>query len=311
LKILVALGGNAIQRRADEGTTSEQLERVDRTSKALVELVRAGHHIAVTHGNGPQVGEILIANETAAGVLPPIPLDACGAESQGLIGYMLQQSLENELRAAGIEKEVVTVVTQTVVDAGDPAFSKPTKPIGRFYTAKEVASLPQGKTWTLAGDDAGGYRRLVASPDPRFIVEARTVLRLFRDGVLVIAAGGGGIPVVRDSSGSYLGAEAVVDKDLSAALLARLLGVDELMILTDVDGVSLNYGKPDQTLLRSMSVKEGRRHLKEGQFPPGSMGPKVEAALRFVEWGGKLSLITSVEKVGEALRGTGGTLVTA
>lgn len=312
MKILVALGGNAILQRDSGGTFEEQLARVSKTCKELTTIIKAAHQIAITHGNGPQVGDILIANEMAGSVLPPMPLDVCGAESQGSIGYMLQQCLENELRAAGIDKRVATVVTQTVVDPSDPAFAKPTKPIGRFYTAEEAATLRREKGWTIVNDSDRGFRRVVPSPDPKSMVEAKTILRLFEEGTVVIAGGGGGIPVVRDSAtGRYTGVEAVIDKDLGAALLANLLRVDQLMILTEVEGVMLNYGRPDQRLLRTMSAKEGRRYLEEGQFPAGSMGPKVEAALRFVESGGKKALITSLESVEGALKGRTGTAVTA
>jgi carbamate kinase len=312
MKILVALGGNAIRQRGSGGTSEEQLERVAMTCKELVAIIRAGHQVAITHGNGPQVGDILLANEMARSALPPMPLDVCGAESQGLIGYMFQQCLENELRAAGIDKGVATVVTQTVVDASDPAFEKPSKPIGPYYTEDEAAALRREKRWTLVNDSDRGYRRAVPSPDPEWIVEASTILRLFEEGTIVIAAGGGGVPVVRDpATGRNRGIEAVIDKDLGAALLAKLLGVDMLMILTEVEGVMLNYGRRDQMMLRTMTAKEGRKYLDDGQFPPGSMGPKVDAALRFVESGGKKAVITSVESAEAALVGTTGTMVTA
>ncbi len=312
MKILIALGGNAIRQRGSGGTSKEQLERVALTCKELVTIIKAGHQIAITHGNGPQVGDILLANEMAKSAIPAMPLDVCGAESQGLIGYMFQQCLENELRAAGIDKGVATVVTQTVVDPSDEAFEKPTKPIGPYYQADEAAALRREKGWILVNDSDRGYRRAVPSPDPEWIVEARTILRLFEEGTIVIAAGGGGVPVVRDPvTGRNRGVEAVIDKDLGAALLAKLLSVDMLMILTEVEGVMLNYGRYDQEMLRTMTAKEGRRYLDEGQFPAGSMGPKVEAALRFVESGGKKAVISSVGSAEAALEGKSGTMVTA
>lgn len=312
MKILVALGGNAIQQRGGAGTAAEQFVTVSATCKQLTKILHAGHDLAITHGNGPQVGNILLANEMAKNELPPMPLDVCGAESQGMIGYIMQQCFENELRAAGIDRRVATIVTQTVVDPSDPAFGKPTKPIGPFYSAEEAAILRREKGWTIVSDSGRGFRRVVPSPDPTSIVEAETILRLFEEGTIVIAAGGGGIPVVHDSAtGRYRGVEAVIDKDLCAALLANLLRVDQLMLLTDVEGVMLNYGRSDQKLLRMMSAKEGRRYLEEGQFPPGSMGPKVEAALRFVESGGKKSLITSLESIEDSLEERTGTTVTA
>lgn len=254
----------------------------------------------------------MLANEMARSILPPMPLDICGAESQGMIGYMIQQSLENELRAAGLIRAVATLLTQTIVDPSDPAFASPTKPIGPFYNAKEADKLKQEKGWAMMNDSNRGYRRLVPSPNPITIVEGALLRQLFENGVIVIAAGGGGIPVLRrDDSGTLQGVEAVIDKDLGAALLARVLSVDLLMILTDVEGVWLDYGKPDQRLLSKISLKEGRRYLSEGQFPPGSMGPKVEAALRFVESEGKTAVITSLDRAELALEGRAGTQLTA
>ncbi len=312
MKILVALGGNAILEHNGTGTAAEQFATVGATCVRLVKILRAGHEIAITHGNGPQVGDILLANEMARSILPPMPLDICGAESQGMIGYMIQQSLENELRAAGLIRAVATLLTQTIVDPSDPAFASPTKPIGPFYNAKEADKLKQEKGWAMMNDSNRGYRRLVPSPNPITIVEGALLRQLFENGVIVIAAGGGGIPVLRrDDSGTLQGVEAVIDKDLGAALLARVLSVDLLMILTDVEGVWLDYGKPDQRLLSKISLKEGRRYLSEGQFPPGSMGPKVEAALRFVESEGKTAVITSLDRAELALEGRAGTQLTA
>lgn len=312
MRILVALGGNAILQKGGTGTASEQFVTVGETCKQLVKIVRAGHDLAVTHGNGPQVGNILLAYDSAKKILPPMPLDVCGAQSQGMIGYMLQQSLENELRRSRMKKSVAVVLTQTVVSASDRAFSSPSKPIGPFYT-KEEAELLKGKNgWTMVNDSNRGFRRVVPSPEPVEIVEGRTIRSLYEDGTIVIAAGGGGIPVVKDREAKgYVGVEAVIDKDLASAILAEVLGIDVMVVLTDVDGIFLDYGRPTQRLLRRMSAEEGRRYLLEGQFPAGSMGPKVEAVTRFVESGGKKAIITSLKQVEAALSGKAGTEVSA
>lgn len=308
MKILVALGGNAILRRGGTGTAAEQEATIDSTSKRLVEMIREGHDIAITHGNGPQVGDILLAYDSAKKVLSPMPLDVCGAQSQGMIGYMLQQSLESELKSVGVVKGVATVLTQTVVSATDRAFANPTKPIGQFYDEAEAKDLGRRNGWLMINDSNRGFRRVVPSPDPVSFLESGTIKSLFDEGTVVVAAGGGGVPVVQDArSGRYAGVEAVIDKDLAAALLARLLEVDLLMILADVDGVFLNYGGPEQRLVDRMSVREAREYLAEGQFPAGSMGPKVEAAVRFIESGGKRAVIGSLERVEDTLTGEAGT----
>jgi len=308
MKILVALGGNAILRNGGKRTAAEQRATIDSTSKKLARLIGEGHDIALTHGNGPQVGDILLAYDSAKSVVSPMPLDVCGAQSQGMIGYMLQQSLENQLRSAGIVKNVATVLTQTVVSATDKAFANPTKPIGQFYDEVESKELERKNGWSMIDDSNRGFRRVVPSPDPVSFLESETIKCLFDDGAVVIAAGGGGVPVVKDvRSGRYTGVEAVIDKDFAAALLARLLGVDLLMILADVDGVFLDYGKPEQKLVGRMSIREARKYLAEDQFPAGSMGPKVEATVRFIESGGKRAVIGSLEKVEATLDGEAGT----
>jgi carbamate kinase len=304
----VALGGNAILRNGGTRTAAEQEETIDSTSKKLVEMIGKGHEIALTHGNGPQVGDILLAYDLAKSALSPMPLDVCGAQSQGMIGYMLQRSLENGLKSVGISKKVATVLTQTVVSATDRAFASPTKPIGQFYDEAEAKSLERRNGWSMINDSNRGFRRVVPSPEPVSFLESETIKCLFDEGTVVIAAGGGGVPVVEDArTGRYVGVEAVIDKDLAAALLARLLGVDLLMILADVDGVFLNYGMPEQRLMGRMSVKEAKEYLAQGQFPAGSMGPKVEAAVRFVESGGRRAVIGSLERVEATLSGEAGT----
>jgi carbamate kinase len=311
VKILVALGGNAILQHKERGTADEQLENVRTTCRGLVQLLLEGHHIAVTHGNGPQVGDILLMNEMAKDSLPPMPLDVCGAESQGMIGYMMQQAFDGELKAAGLDRQVVTVLTQTVVDANDVAFRNPTKPVGPFYTALEASKLRDERGWTVVNDGGRGYRRVVPSPNPVEIVEADVIKRLFDAGVIVIAAGGGGIPVIRGSGGRLLtGSEAVIDKDLAASLLAATLGAEVLQILTDVDKVSLNFQKPNETQLDAMTVAQCEEYLSAGQFPAGNMGPKVEAAMRFVKAGGQKAVISSLAQAVDALEGKAGTVVT-
>jgi carbamate kinase len=311
MKVLVSLGGNAILQRGQKGTAVEQDANVRSTAKHLARLIRRGERIAITHGNGPQVGNILLQNEIAKDILPPMPLDVCGAESQGMMGYMLQKAIRSELDAGGPNLPVTTLMTQTLVDAKDPAFKKPTKPVGPFYSASESAELKRLKGWRMISDSGRGYRRVVPSPRPLDILEKETIVRLFKAGTVVISAGGGGVPVVRDRDGTVKGIEAVLDKDRTAALLARIVGVDTLLILTDVEKVFINYGKPNQRGFDKMTVANGRRYLAEGQFPSGSMGPKVESAISFVADSGKRrAVIASLESAEEALRGTAGTTIT-
>lgn len=306
---MVALGGNAILKYKEEGTAEEQLRNVRTSCRTLAALIKDGYHIAVTHGNGPQVGDILLRNEIAKDVLPPMPLDFCGAESQGMIGYMLQQCLINELRSIGLHRPVMTVVTQTLVAQDDPAFALPSKPIGPFYSSKDADVLRSEKGWTFAKSPGKGHRRVVPSPRPISIVEGISIKDLFENGYVVIGCGGGGVPVV-DLDGEMVGVEAVVDKDHSAAMLANLIGACTLLILTDVDSVYLDYGKPDQGAISSMNVAQAEKYLAQGQFQAGSMGPKVESAIEFIAHGGKRSVITSMEKAAEALKGNAGTTIT-
>jgi carbamate kinase len=308
LKVLIALGGNAILQHRERGTAEEQFENVRQSCRQLVRLLREGHRIVITHGNGPQVGDILLKNELAKGTLPVMPLDVCGAESQGMIGYMMQQAFWDELNRSGVETPVVTLLTQTVVDADDPAFKNPSKPVGPFYTAMEASRLRKEEGWTIVNDSGRGFRRVVPSPNPISIVETPVIKRLFDEGTIVICAGGGGIPVVRGEK-ELRGSEAVIDKDLSAALLATSLGMDALLILTDVEKVALNFGRPGESKLDRLTVDECRLYLAQGQFPPGSMGPKIEAAMRFVNAGGRHAIITSLDRASEALNGRGGTMV--
>jgi carbamate kinase len=310
-RVLVALGGNAILKQRDTGTAEEQLHNIRGISRILAAMVKAGYHIAITHGNGPQVGDILLKNELAKATLPPMPLDICGAESQGMIGYMLQQSLHNELVLEGIDRRVATFLTQTRVDEDDPAFSDPRKPIGPFYTATEARVLRETKGWTLVSDAGLGYRRVVPSPEPREIVEGEIIRSLFDEGYLVIAAGGGGIPVIkRGPEGILAGIDAVIDKDHTAAILAHDLASEVLLILTDVNNVFLDFGRRDRKALGRIPEEEAQRYLDEGQFPAGSMGPKIESALRFLAAGGREAIITSPPHAMTALSGKAGTIIT-
>ena len=312
MKILVALGGNAILQHGEKGSAAEQMANVRKTCAELVRLIMKGHHIAITHGNGPQVGDILLKNEIAKNSLPPMPLDVCGAESQGMIGYMIQQSMGSELRSAGLDRSVATVVTQTEIDINDPAFNNPSKPIGPFYTEMEAIKLREEKGWRVIDDSGRGYRRVVPSPNPVAIVEGDVIRRLFDAGVIVVAAGGGGVPVVGTSGGggNVRGLEAVIDKDHSAALMASALEAEILLMLTDVEKVSLHFGGPNEKKLDKLSVAECKRYLAEGQFPLGSMGPKIESAVRFLESGGTKAIITSLEMAEAALVGRAGTVIT-
>jgi carbamate kinase len=309
--VLVSLGGNAILKHGQKGTAEEQALNVQNTAKRLATLLRRGERIAITHGNGPQVGNILLQNEIAKETLPPMPLDVCGAESQGMIGYMLQRALRSELESGGPKVAVVTIVSETLVDAEDPAFRNPTKPVGPFYSANEARQLRESKGWHIVSDSGRGYRRVVPSPTPLDILEKDTIIRLFETGTVVISVGGGGVPVIREKNGTIRGVEAVLDKDRTAALLATTLRVETLLILTDVEKVFVNYGKPNQRALDRMTVRDCRKYLAEGQFPEGSMGPKIESAVSFLsDSEDRRVVIASLEKAEEALKGTAGTTIT-
>jgi len=307
LRILVALGGNAILQRQGKGTAEEQFDNVRKVCRHLVGIIQQGHSIVITHGNGPQVGDILLKDELAKDTFPPMPLDVCGAESQGMIGYMIQQSLRNELARVGLNLQVTTVLTETVVDANDPAFNHPTKPVGPFYGESEAARLKGERGWYLINDSERGYRRAVPSPIPLSIVQGEMIRELMDIGAVVIAAGGGGIPVT--SGGESRGLEAVIDKDLGAAVLAKVVKAETLMILTDVPNVYLDYNKPSQRPVDKITVRECRKLLEQGQFPAGSMGPKIESAVAFLESGGDSVIITSLEMAEAALAGMAGTKI--
>lgn len=299
---VIAFGGNAILPSGKRGTLEEQRENIRRMSAQLGGLILRGHRVVVTHGNGPQVGEIMLKSDLARDVVPPLTLDVAGAMSQGQIGYMLQQEITNFLRSNAISMVACSVVTQVEVDPDDPAFSRPTKPIGRFYSAQDADDLRQAKGWVMVEDAGRGYRRVVPSPMPRSIVEWPAVKALVNADALVIAAGGGGIPVVRDGTG-YRGVEAVIDKDLAAQRLATLVEADTLALLTEVDAVAVDYGTPHQRPLAVVSLSEIRQYYADGQFPAGSMGPKVRAAIEFIESGGRRVIITASDRLEAAIGG--------
>ena len=307
--IVLALGGNALGNNAEE-----QLELVKNTAKTVVDLISQGHKVVIGHGNGPQVGMINLAMEhsaTQGGGTPAMPFPECGAMSQGYIGYHLQQAVQQELKVRGIVKEVACLVTQVVVDPADPAFAKPTKPIGSFMSKEEADKIAAEKGYVFVEDAGRGYRRVVPSPQPKRIVELNVVNKLIADDVVVITVGGGGIPVVETENGLQ-GTAAVIDKDKSCARLAMDLGADMLMILTAVDRVCINFNKPDQKALAEISLADCAQYISEGHFAPGSMLPKVEACMQFVESApGREALITSLEKAGLAMTGETGTKIIA
>ena len=306
---VVALGGNAITREFEEGNITQQFANTRRSLVGVADLIEQGYRLAVTHGNGPQVGNALIRVEETRHLVPPLPLGVIVADLQGGMGYMIQQSLQNKLTKRGVKREVVTVVTQVIVDRDDPSILNPTKFVGPFIPPEKVEEFRRVRGWTIKEDPGRGWRRVVPSPEPREIVEKETIRRLVHEGVVLIAAGGGGIPVYVEEDGTYEGVDGVVDKDLAAAILARDIGAEELYILTAVDKVALNFRKPNQVDLDRMTVREAKQYMAEGHFPKGSMGPKVQAAINFLEGGGRLVMITSVERFPEALEGKTGTLV--
>lgn len=310
-KLVIALGGNALQEAGKPATAQAQLEVVEKTSEYIADIVERGYEVIVAHGNGPQVGRIVIQNEVASASTPAIPFDVCGAMSQGMIGYHIQQGLSKVLRHRGINKNVVTIVTQVVVDKDDPKFKAPSKPIGPFYTEEEAKAIAAEKGYTMKEDAGRGWRRVVASPLPVEIVELDAVKTLNDAGFVVVTVGGGGIPVVRNEAGDLEGVAAVIDKDLASEKLARDMDADALVILTAVEKVSINFKKPDQKDLDRMSAAEAKQYIKEGHFAPGSMLPKIEAALNFVESKpGRIAIITSLDKAVDAIEGRAGTTIT-
>jgi carbamate kinase len=308
--LVVSLGGNAILPAGNAGTIEEQFGVTRETMTQVVDLVR-DHRVVLTHGNGPIVGNILIRNDAARDKIPPMPLDVCGADSQGGVGYMIQQTLQNLLRQRGFPDRVTTIVTQVVVDANDAGFRNPVKPIGPFYKEKEAKELERSKGWIMVQDSGRGWRRVVPSPIPKRIVEMETIRVLFEAGHVVVCSGGGGIPVIEEADGSLHGVEAVIDKDLSSVVLALAVQAETLVIVTSVDRVALDFGKASQRWIDRMSLAEAMHHLVEGQVPAGSMGPKIEAAVWFLKAGGRQVCITSPRQIALAGRGSAGTWITA
>lgn len=307
-RLVVALGGNALG-----NSPQEQLELIQGTATALVDLIEGGHEVIITHGNGPQVGMIKVATDNSAekvGGTPEIPFPECSAMSQGYIGYHLQQALENELRKRDIAKPVASLITQTLVEAEDPAFTNPSKPVGSFYSEEDAKRLMEETGETYVEDSGRGWRWVVASPQPKEIVEGAAITSLVDAGTVVISTGGGGIPVVRRADGGVEGVPAVIDKDRSAAIMADQVGADHLIILTAVANVAVGFNTPEQRDLAEITLDEAKQHMADGQFAAGSMLPKVEACVSYVEGGaGRTAIITSLENAGEALSGTVGTSI--
>jgi carbamate kinase len=310
--LVIALGGNAINQPHEKGTTEEQFRNVDKTARQAALLAKAGYRLVITHGNGPQAGALLIQQEEAARLVPAQSLAACGAMTQGQIGWMLQNRLAHRLAEAGLSVPVCTVVTQVEVSPEDPDFQNPSKPVGPFYTKEEALALQEQKGYIVKEVKPAaprGWRRVVPSPEPIDIVEKVPINALLAGGAIVIAGGGGGIPVMKNGDGSYSGVEAVIDKDRAGFKLAQAVAADRFLILTDVEKACLHYNRPNQRPLDRMSVAEAERYLAEGHFLAGSMGPKVQAAVRFVRWSGKEAIITSLDTAQQALEGHTGTRI--
>lgn len=308
---VIAIGGNSLIRDEQHKSVHDQYEAVVETSRHIAGIVQQGYNVVITHGNGPQVGFILLRSEIAEKVagLHPVPLDSCGADTQGAIGYQIQQALHNEFLKRGVERQAATIVTQVLVDQHDPAFQNPSKPVGSFYTKEEIDQKVAQEGWTVAEDAGRGWRRVVPSPMPMAIVELDAIKRLVEADFVVIAAGGGGIPVIRNSEGLLEGVAAVIDKDHATSLLATNLEADLFVISTAVENVSLNYRKPDEQAIYRMTVSEAKAYAEQGQFAKGSMLPKINAAIAFLERGGKEALITNPESLERALAGHTGTRI--
>ncbi|HUP66081.1 MAG TPA: carbamate kinase [Thermoanaerobaculia bacterium] len=308
---VVAFGGNALLRPEDRGTQEEQVARARQAARWLAEIVRHGFRLLIVHGNGPQVGNILIQAEEASTKIPPQSLDVAVAQTEGSMGFMLQQAMRNRLESVGLPARVATLLTEIEVDPNDPAFKRPSKPIGPFFTRYRAEALARDFGWTVREDAGRGWRKVVPSPRPIRILNVELIGKLLDSAEVLIVAGGGGIPVVRGRDGQWRGIEAVIDKDHASALLASELRADLFIVLTGVDRVAVDFGKPTERKLDRITVSEAERHLKDGQFPPGSMGPKIEAAIGFAREKGREVLITDVEHLREALQGEAGTRVTS
>lgn len=305
--IVIAVGGNSLIKDAHHMSVPDQYAAVVETARHITDLVQQRYRIVITHGNGPQVGFILLRSEHSRGILHQVPLDSIVADTQGALGYQIQQALENEFRRRQLKNSVATVITQTLVDRHDPAFAEPSKPIGQFYSRAEAEDRMRVEKWVMVEDAGRGWRRVVASPKPLRIIESEVVRHLVKDGYVVVAVGGGGIPVLADDDGMLSGAAAVIDKDLASAVLATEIGADSLVISTAVEKVCLNFGRPGERPLDSLTVAEANQHMADGQFHPGSMLPKIQACVQFVEQGGEEALITCPHKLAAALEGRTGT----
>jgi carbamate kinase len=310
-RVVVAVGGNAIYPPHIHGFAEEQLEIMSGVCERFVRIIEAGYQLVLTHGNGPVVGNILFRMTKAAAELPPMPMDICVAHSQGGIGYMLQQTLTNLLRSRNDARSVSSIITQVEVDANDPGFANPTKPVGRFMNREEADRLTRDQGWKFIEEDKNGYRRIVASPEPKRIVDLPAIEALLGANIIPITAGGGGIPVTRSRGGDMRGIGAVIDKDLTSALLAAELSAESFIMLTGVDRVALDFGKPTERFLDRMTGAEALRYMAEGQFPPGSMGPKVSAALNYLKRCRGRVIITSLDHAFDALQGRAGTIIVA
>ena len=308
--IVVALGGNAITREFEEGNITEQFRNTRHSLLSVIELLKQGYNIVISHGNGPQVGNALIRVEESRSLVPPLPLGIVVADLEGGMGYMIQQCLHNKMHDLGVSRQVVTVLTQVLVNPDDPSIQNPTKFVGPFFKEEQVAQLEKERSWTMKEDKGRGWRRVVSSPKPIGIFEKDIIKQLVDQGVVVIAAGGGGIPVYIDDRGWLEGVDAVIDKDFASAVLAKEINAEKFIVLTSVDKVSIGFGTDNQKDLSSLTVSEAKKYLDAGEFPAGSMGPKIQAAINFIEQGGKEVLITSIDKASEAVKGNDGTLIT-
>lgn len=309
-RLVVALGGNALQEAGVPATAEAQLKVVEETAEYIADIIEKGYEVIIAHGNGPQVGRIVLQNENSSAITPAMPFDVCGAMSQGMIGYHIQQAMDRVLKERDYQKCVATIVTQVVVDRDDPAFQKPTKPIGPFYSKEEADRLKKEKGYVIKEDAGRGWRRVVASPVPIEIVELDAVKTLVENGVLVVTVGGGGIPVVRNNQGHLEGTAAVIDKDLASERLAEDIDADMLLILTAVEKVYINFGTTDQKALDTITAVQADKYIEEGHFAPGSMLPKIRAAVQFVKSKpGRKAVISSLEKAVDALEGKTGTTI--
>jgi len=304
---VIAFGGNAILKSHERGTQEEQVRHCDEAADLMAQIVQRGYDLIIVHGNGPQVGNVLIQMEEASNKIPPFSLDVCVSISEGSMGYMLERSLRNQFRKRSLKKEVATLITQVMVDPRDPAFENPSKPIGPFFTAFRAQTLKKEKKWPMVEDSGRGYRRVVASPLPQSIINMEIIKALVREGTCIIAAGGGGIPAYYDGHDNIKGVEAVIDKDYTSSMLAGELKADLFVILTSVEHVAINFGKKTQKNLTRVRLKELKRYQEKGHFPPGSMGPKIKAAIAFIESGGKEVIITTERELIKAIKGQSGT----